>query len=80
MTRFRRGWNGWTRPAGISEQIPLGDGWESKCRTAYNRALKACDFERADDGFSGSSEWQKIFGTQFHLDWLQSLLQARIGA
>lgn len=72
--------NGWARPAGITEQIPLGNCWESKCRTAYNHALKACDYERADGGLSASSEWQKIFGPQLRLDWIHSLLMARIGA
>jgi hypothetical protein len=72
--------NGWARPAGITEQIPFGDCWESKCRTAYWRALKACDYERADDGFAASLEWQKIFGSQFHLDWIHSLVMARAGA
>lgn len=72
--------NGWARPAGITEQILLGDCWESKCRTAYNRALNACEFERTDDGFSATSEWRKIFGSQFHLDWVHSLLMARLGA
>lgn len=72
--------NGWARPAGIAEQIPLGDCWESKCRSAYNRAREACDYEYADDGFEASLEWQKIFGSQFHLDWFHSLLMARVGA
>jgi hypothetical protein len=72
--------NGWVQPAGITEQILLGKCWESKCRTAYNRALKACDYEYADDGFAASSEWQKIFGSQFYLDWIHSLLMARVGA
>ena len=72
--------NGWVRPAGIAEQILLGNCWESKCRTAYSRALKACDYEYVDKEFDASEEWQKIFGSQFHVDWLQSLLLARIGA
>jgi len=72
--------NGWVQPAGITEQILLGNCWESKCRSAYNRALKACDYEHADDSFAASSEWQKIFGSQFHLDWIHSLLMARPGA
>lgn len=72
--------NGWVQPAGINERILLGDGWATKCRSAYNRAVKACDYERLDNGFESSSEWQKIFGSQFHLDWLHSLLLARIGA
>ena len=72
--------NGWVEPAGINERILLGDSWATKCRSAYNRAVKACDYERLDNGFESSSEWQKIFGSQFHLDWLHSLLLARIGA
>lgn len=72
--------NGRVRPAGITEWIPLGDAWATKCRSAYNRALKACDYEFVDDGFEASSEWQKIFGSQFHLDWLHSLFLARVGA
>jgi len=72
--------NGWAQPAGITEQILLGDCWASKCRSAYGRALKACDYERADDGFAASSEWQKIFGSQFHLNWAHRFLLAGIGA
>lgn len=72
--------NGWTQPAGIAERIALGDCWASKCRTAYNRAVKACDYERADNGLEASAEWQKIFGAQFHLDILQRLLLTGIGA
>ncbi len=72
--------NGWVRPAGNTEQILLGNCWGSKCRSAYGRALKACDFERSDEGFNATTEWQKIFGSQFQLDWLESLLFARVGA
>ena len=72
--------NGWARPAGITEQILLGDCWESKCRTAYSRALKACDYERADDDIAAASEWQKIFGSQFHVNWMRHLLLAGVGA
>ena len=67
------------RPAGITEWIDLGDSWQTKAQTAYNRALKACDHERADQGFLATSEWQKTFGGQFHLDWGHSLL-AGVGA
>lgn len=72
--------NGSAKPAGNTEWIPLGDDWESKCRTAYARALKACDYERADDDFEASSEWQKIFGSQFQIDWVKHFLTARVGA
>jgi hypothetical protein len=66
--------NGRAKPAGIDEWIPLGDGWQSKCQTAYDRAVKACNYEHQDDAFNASSEWQKIFGSQFHLDWANSSL------
>lgn len=72
--------NGWARPAGITEQILLGDCWESKCGTAYNRALKACEYERADDDITAALEWQKIFGSQLHVNWMGRLLLAGVGA
>jgi hypothetical protein len=57
--------NGWTRIVGTDEKIQLGDNWHTKLRTAYDRALKACQHEHADQGFSAAVEWQKIFGSQF---------------
>lgn len=72
--------NGWARPAGITEQILLGDCWESKCRSAYSRALKACEYERADDDIAAASEWQKVFGSQLHVNWMRHLLLAGVGA
>ena len=72
--------NGWVQPAGISEQILLGDYWESKCRSAYSRAVKACDYERADEAYEASEEWQKIFGPQFALDYSKYLLSLGVGA
>jgi hypothetical protein len=56
--------NGRAKPAGIDEWIPLGDGWQSKCQSAYSRAVKACANEQADDGLNACLEWQKIFGYQ----------------
>jgi hypothetical protein len=61
--------DGKARPAGISEQIPLGDLWQTKCQTAYSRALKACQYERVDDDILAATEWQKIFGSQFHVNY-----------
>jgi hypothetical protein len=66
--------NGTAKPAGINEWIPLGNCWELKCRTAYDRAVKACNYEHTDDAYSASAEWQKIFGSQFSLDWSNSFL------
>jgi hypothetical protein len=65
---------GWARPAGINEQIPLGYGWQSKCETAYARALKACEYEHADNGTMAALEWQKIFGSQFKINYGEGLL------
>jgi hypothetical protein len=66
--------NGSAKPAGINEWIPLGDVRQSKCQSAYNDAAKACNYEHRDDAFNASSEWQKIFGSQFHIDWGNSFL------
>jgi SMODS domain-containing protein len=63
MLRFK--YQGWTRVPGTDEVIQLGDAWVSKCQSAYNRSLKACEFERLDYALSAAEEWQKVFGTQF---------------
>jgi Second Messenger Oligonucleotide or Dinucleotide Synthetase domain len=62
MLRYK---NGWTLVAGTSDKIQLGDSWFSKCESAYNRSLKACDYERSDYAYLAADEWQKIFGQQF---------------
>ena len=49
---------------GTYETICLGDAWLSRVETAYNRAVKACDYERKDWINLAGEEWQKIFGTQ----------------
>jgi hypothetical protein len=59
---------GWTKPPGIAEQILFGNNWQTKCRSAYDRAVKACDHERADQGILATAEWQKVFGSQFKSD------------
>jgi hypothetical protein len=60
--------DGWAKPAGVDLKIPLGNNWQNKARTAYERALKACEYEHADNGYAASMEWRKIFGSQFALD------------
>jgi hypothetical protein len=67
--------NGWTRVPGTEEIIQVGDAWASKCETAYNRSLKACEYERQDCGALAAGEWQKIFGKQF-----RALYPVAIGA
>lgn len=65
---------GWAKPPGNgAEQILFGERWQIKCQSAYQRALKACEYERSDEGFLACSEWQKIFGTQFPTDLLSFL-------
>jgi hypothetical protein len=49
---------------GTSELVWLGSEWHSRVESAYGRALKACDYERADLIIPAGDEWQKIFGTQ----------------
>ena len=50
---------------GITEKIYLGDKWYSKCESAYQRALKACEYEHDNYGQLAADEWKKIFGDQF---------------
>jgi hypothetical protein len=50
---------------GTTETIQIGDAWFTKCETAYARTLKACEYERLDQGYAAALEWQKIFGAQF---------------
>jgi hypothetical protein len=71
--------NGRAKPAGIEEWIPLGDSWQNKAQTAHSCAAKASSYEHDDHAMLATSEWQKIFGSQFHLDWMHSLL-AGVGA
>ena len=49
---------------GTCEPIMLGDMWQSRVRTAYDRTLKACDYEKEDYIHLAGEEWQKIFGKQ----------------
>jgi len=57
--------NGSCRIPGIDEKIYYGDEWESKARSALNRAEKACEFELKKDYISATQEWKKIFGDRF---------------
>lgn len=57
--------NGSCRIPGIDEKIYYGDEWESKARSALNRAEKACEFELKRDYISATQEWKKIFGDRF---------------
>lgn len=50
---------------GIDEKISYGDKWESKARTALNRAEKACEFKLMVNYIDTIQEWKKIFGDRF---------------
>lgn len=66
--------NGRTLVPGTSEWIHLGDSWVTKCSSAFERAHKACEYEKADSPLAASTEWQKIFGTRFTGTAARSLL------
>ena len=56
--------NQWVSVPGTGERMALGDAWQSRAEAAYNRAVKACDYEMKDWIHLAGEEWQKIFGTQ----------------
>jgi len=49
---------------GVNESIFLGNDWQSRCASAYSRAVKACKFEYDNKVEQAGEEWQKIFGSQ----------------
>lgn len=49
---------------GTSELIPLGADWQGQARSAYNRALKACYYEKYNVVKAAGEEWHRIFGSQ----------------
>ena len=67
---------GMARPEGNTNWIPFDENWQSKARTAYQEALRACEYEKADDEYNASLEWRKIFGTQFPVNHLMSLCRS----
>lgn len=48
---------------GTSEAIPLGDAWQSRAKSAYNNAVKACQHEYNNHVADAGDHWQNIFGT-----------------
>ncbi len=60
--------NGYIFAPGTYEALYLGDEWKSRCDSAYDRALKACDYEHDDYINLAGLEWQKIFGNQIPQD------------
>lgn len=48
---------------GTFECLWIGEAWKSKAESAYCRAIKASDYERANDMYDAGDDWQKIFGS-----------------
>jgi hypothetical protein len=48
---------------GTYEMMWLGDDWKSRAQTAYDRAVKAVQYEADKLPYLAGEEWQKIFGT-----------------
>ncbi len=57
--------NGTCQIPGISELLNYGCEWESKAESAFNRAIKACDYELDNSFIYATIEWKKIFGEKF---------------
>jgi hypothetical protein len=49
---------------GTQECMCLGDVWQSRALNAYQRAVKACEYEAENRVILAGEEWQKIFGTE----------------
>jgi len=54
--------NGQVIVPGTCEVMSLGDEWHSRALAAYQRAIKACEYERDNQVEAAGEEWQKIFG------------------
>ena len=50
---------------GIEEKCKYGDAWLSRAESAYQRAVKACEYESANNDYAAATEWKKIFGNQY---------------
>jgi hypothetical protein len=48
---------------GTGERVFIGDGWLSRAQTAHRHAVRACDYEKANNEYAAGIEWQDIFGT-----------------
>jgi hypothetical protein len=57
-----RAGGGFYMPSGFNEWINLGDAWKAKAESAYQCALRACEYERLNMDLAAGGQWQKIFG------------------
>jgi hypothetical protein len=48
---------------GTNEIVWLGEAWVSRAQSAYQRAIKASNYEERELTVLAVDEWQKIFGT-----------------
>jgi hypothetical protein len=48
---------------GTFDSVYLGNDWRSRAASAWNRAVKACEYEKSNQVIDAGDEWQKIFGT-----------------
>lgn len=47
-----------------NEMTTVGEEWYSRASAAYDRAVKACEYERGDYIMLAGEEWQKLFGAR----------------
>ncbi|MFE7548048.1 SMODS domain-containing nucleotidyltransferase [Streptomyces gardneri] len=57
--------NSFHRIPGTTQFKDYGDAWFSKANSAYAHAVKACQYEAADQHVAAALEWRKIFGGQY---------------
>jgi hypothetical protein len=56
--------NSFVTVPGTNELIFFGNQWQSRAKTAYDHATKACRFEEFNIVSSAGEEWQKVFGQE----------------
>jgi hypothetical protein len=44
------------------ELIPIGNAWQTRARSAYARAVKACAYESQEKSYDAFEQWSGIFG------------------
>ena len=55
--------NGALSVPGTYETLWLGEVWKSRAQSAYDRAVKAVQYEADKKPIDAGAEWQKVFGT-----------------
>lgn len=57
-------YNGTIYAPASNEMVAIGGEWFSRASAAYDRAVKACEYEREDYIMLAGDEWQKLFGSR----------------